>query len=181
MPVSTRAGGSVRARDLAMGMLLACTSLVANAVVSGDVSGDGSVGPGTAAALPEPFTMQGAAGPDRGGTVVTATALASTVRPLTDSGPAVPGTATGQPADGSLARDADGPVAPSEAVSAEPVENPVVTSPEAPSVVEPAQEAGDELEGPVTPVLEPVTELLAPTGITEATEPALSMLSSSFA
>src|SRR5918998_4666598 len=31
-PGATRAGGPVRARDLTMGMLLACTSLVANAV-----------------------------------------------------------------------------------------------------------------------------------------------------
>ena len=176
VPVSTRVGGAVRGRDLAMGMLLACTSLVANAVVSGD----GSLASRTAATLPEPFTIQdAAAGPHWGGgsVVATPTAFASAVHPLTGSGLAVPGTATGQSDGGSLERDTDGAVAPSGAVPAAPVEDPVAVSPDT-SPVEPVLEVpGDELEGPVAPVLQPVTELLlAPTGVTEATDPALSML-----
>ncbi len=172
VPYPTRVGGAVRARDLAMGMLLACTSLVANAVVSGD----GSLTPRPAAALPEPFTIQDAvAGPYRGGAslVVMPTALASAAHPLTDGGLAVPGTGTGQSDEGSL--DTDAAVAPSAAVPAAPVENPVVVSPDAPAAVEPG-DPGDEPEGPAAPVLQPVTELLAPTGVTEATDPALSML-----
>ena len=158
-------------------MLLACPSLVANAVMSGD----GSLAPWTAAALPEPFTIQGAAagGPHPGGTTVvaTATALTASPHPLTGSGLVVPGPATGTPDDGSPGRGTDGTVAPSGAVPVEPVENPVAVPPDAP----PESEAvpGDEPEGAVALVLQRVTELLAPpaTGVTEATEPALSMLS----
>ena len=174
VPYPTRVGGAVRARDLAMGMLLACTSLVANAVVSGD----GSLAPRPAAAPPEPFAIQGAAaGPYRGGAsvVATPTALASAVHPLIDGGLAVPGTETGQSDEGSLDRDTDGLVAPSEAVPAAPVEKAVVVSPDTPPAVEPV-DPDDEPEGPVAPVLQPATELLAPTGVTEATDPALSML-----
>ncbi|MCA1671208.1 MAG: hypothetical protein LC799_03025 [Actinobacteria bacterium] len=190
MPGATRAGGSVRARDLAVGMLMACTSLVANAVVNGD----GSLAPRTAGALPEPFTIQdAAAGPHRGGAsvVVTAIALASSTRPLTDSGVVVPGTATGHD-DDSLG-STDGAVTPSGAVSVEPVENVVAVPPDAPPAFEPVGGiSGDELEGPVAPALQPVTEPLAPvvdtisgpvtdaaTSVaeaTEGTEPALSML-----
>ncbi len=159
-------------------MLLACPSLVANAVMSGD----GSLAPWTAAALPEPFTIQGAAagGPHPGGTTVvaTATALTASTHPLTGSGLVVPGTATGTP-DGSPGRGTDGTVAPSGAVPVEPVENPVAVPPDAPRESEAVPNVpGDEPEGAVAPVLQPVTELLAPpaTGVTEAIEPALSML-----
>ncbi len=175
----TRAGGSVRARDLTLGMVLACTSLVANAVMSGD----GSLVPWTAAALPEPFTIQGAAAgdPHRGGATVvaTATALTSPTHPLTGSGLVVPGTATGLPDDGSLGRGTDGTVAPSGAEPVEPVESPVAVPPDAPPASDTVPNVpGDEPEGAVAPLLQPVTELLVPpaTGATEATEPALSML-----
>jgi len=160
-------------------MVLACTSLVANAAMSGD----GSLAPWTAAALPEPFTIQDAAagGPHRGGATVvaTATALTASTHPLTDSGLVVPGTASGPPDDGSPGHGTDGTVAPSGAVPVEPVENPVAVPPDAPPESEAVPNVpGDEPEGAVAPVLQPVTELLAPpaTGVTEAIEPALSML-----
>jgi hypothetical protein len=155
-----------------MGMLLACTSLVANAVVSGQ----GSLAPRTAAALPEPFPIQGAAtgphpvGVSEASTVATATALASSDRLFI-----VPGPATGHRTDGT--------VAPSGADSVEPIENPVADPPGTAAAFEPVREVpGDEPERQVAPVLQPVTELLAQaapsaaTGVAEVAEPALSML-----
>lgn len=174
MPGALRVGGAVRARDLAMGMVLACTSLVANAVVSG---GDLLV-PRTVAALPEPFTVQETAGSQRGGAsvVVMTTAFAAATPPPTGSALVVPDGGTAQPDDGSLGHRTDGAVAPSEAVPAEPVENPVAVPPDAPPASEPVGEVpGEGPEEPLAPVLQPVTELLAPTGVTEATEPVLSL------
>lgn len=177
MPGALGAGQSVRARQLAMGMLLACTSLVANAVMSGQ----GSLTPRTAAALPEPFPIQGAAtgphpvGVSEASTVATATALASSDRLFTGSGLIVPGPATGHRTDGA--------VAPSGADSVEPIENPVADPPGTAAAFEPVREVpGDEPERQMAPVLQPVTELLAQaapsaaTGVAEVAEPALSML-----
>ncbi|MDQ3988799.1 MAG: hypothetical protein M3291_06310 [Actinomycetota bacterium] len=171
MSGALRVGGSVRARDLAMGMALACTSLVANAVVSG---GD-LLAPRTAAALPEPFTVE-TAGPQRGGASVVAmtTAFAASTHPLPGSGLVVPDTGTAQPDDGSLGQRADAAEAPAGAVPVEPVEPPVAVPPEAPPASEPVREVPGEAE--VAPVLQPVTELLTPGGVSEVTEPALSTL-----
>ncbi len=177
MPGALRIGGSVRARDLATGMVLACTSLVANAVVSGS----DSLAPRTAAALPEPFTVQETAGPQRGGASVVAmtTAFAASTHPLPGSGLVVPETGTAQLDDGSLGHRTDDAEAVSEPVPVEPVENAVTVPPDAPPASEPVRgEPGEEPEEPLAPVLQPVTELLAPIGVPEATEPALSMLDS---
>jgi hypothetical protein len=177
MAGAVRAGrsvrASVRARDLTMGMLLACTSLVANAVVSGS----GSLAPRTAAELPEPFTVLDAA--------AMPTAFASSTPALTGSGLVVPDTGTGQSDDGSFGHRTDGAVAPSAVVPVAPVENPVAVPPGSAPASEPVRGvSGDEPEGPMAPVLQPVTELLAPapsaaTEVAEVTEPALSMLSPS--
>lgn len=182
-------GRSVRARDLALGMLLACTSLVGNAVVSGG----GSLAPRMATALPEPFTLQGAsAGSQRddASVVARATALVSSTFPLTGSGRVVPGTGTGQWDDGSLGYWTDGTATPAGADPVEAMVDPVLLPPDAPPAFEPGGVPGDEPEGPPASVLQPITELLAPVvqpvaplevvpaiGVTEATEPALSMLS----
>jgi len=166
------AGRSVRARQFAMGMLLACTSLVANAVVSGQ----GSLAPRTAAALPEPFPIQGAAtgphpvGVSEASPVATVTTLASSGRLFTGSGLIVPSPATGHRTD-------DGVVAPSGADSVEPVENPVADPTGTSAAFEPVREVpGDEPERQMAPVLQPVTELLAPSAATEVAQSALSVL-----
>ncbi len=160
-----------------MGMVLACTSLVANAVVSG---GD-LLAPRTAA-LPEPFTVQETAGSQRGGAsvVVVTTALASATPLPTSSVLVVPDAGTAQPDDGSLGHRTDRAVAPSEAVLVEPVENAVAVPPDSPPASEPVRGVvpGAEPEEPLAPVLQPVTELLAPGGVSEVTEPALSTLNS---
>ncbi len=156
-----------------MGMVLACTSLVTNAVISGG----GSLAPRTAAALPEPFTiLDAAAGPQRGGAPVVAmtTELASATQLSHRNELVVPDTGTAQPDDGSLGYRTDDAEAPAGAVPVEPVEPPVAVPPEAPPASEPVREVPGEAE--VAPVLQPVTELLAPGGVSEVTEPALSTL-----
>ncbi|MDQ3886851.1 MAG: hypothetical protein M3308_07580 [Actinomycetota bacterium] len=170
-----------------MGTLLACTSVVANAVVSGD----GSLNSQTAA-LPEPFLIQDSApDPNWVGALVATTAFASTHR-LTDSGRIVPAGMTGQD-DDSLDRRTDGAVTPATVISTEPVKDRVSVPPGSPPASDPAPGvAGDEPDSPRAPALEPVTELLAPppadaatpapgaseaNETAEASEPALSMLS----